>query len=67
VLAAACRRLQLPWERLRQHPRGVTDEDIGEFLLDWTAYNRPDLIAAYLKSIAFRLMLDGPAINRTAA
>jgi hypothetical protein len=67
ALAAACRRLGLPWPELRAHPRGVTDEDIDEFLLDWSAYNRPDLVAAYVKSVAHRLMLDGPAINRTAA
>jgi hypothetical protein len=67
-LADACRRLGLPWSELRAHPRGVTDEDIDEFLLDWTAYNRPDLIAAYVKSVAHRLMLDRlPPINRTAA
>jgi hypothetical protein len=68
ALAAACRRLQLPWERLRQHPRGVTDEDIDEFCEGWSDYNNPALLEAFCRSVAHRLMLDRmPAINERAA
>jgi hypothetical protein len=67
-LAETCRRLQLPWERMRQHPRGVTDEDIDEFLLDWTAYSDPRLLEAFCRSVAFRLALDHlPPANTRAA
>jgi protein tyrosine phosphatase (PTP) superfamily phosphohydrolase (DUF442 family) len=68
VLAAACRRLQLDWQRLRQHPRGVTDEDIAEFCEGWSDYNNPALLEAFCRSVAHRLMLDRmPAINERAA
>jgi hypothetical protein len=68
TLADACRRLGLPWERLRQHPRGIRAEDIDEFLLDWSAYNNPALLEAYCRSVAFRLALDRlPPANTRAA
>jgi hypothetical protein len=67
VLAETCRRLGLPWERLREHPDGIRDIDIDEFLLDWSAYNNRGLLEAFCRSVAYRLALDGPAINRTAA
>jgi hypothetical protein len=67
-LAETCRRLQLPWERMRQHPRGVTDGDIDEFLLDWSAYNNRGLLEAFCRSVAFRLALDHlPPANTRAA
>jgi hypothetical protein len=68
VLAETCRRLGLPWERLRQHPRGIRAEDIDEFLLDWSAYNNPALLEAFCRSVAFRLALDRlPPANTRAA
>jgi hypothetical protein len=67
TLAETCRRLRLPWAELRQHPDGIRDEDIDEFLLDWSAYSDPRLLEAFCRSVAFRLMLDGPPANRRAA
>jgi hypothetical protein len=68
ALAAACRRLGLPWPELRAHPRGVTDEDIAEFCEGWSAYNNPALLEAFCQSVAFRLALDHlPPANTRAA
>jgi hypothetical protein len=67
TLAETCRRLRLPWPELRQHPDGIRDIDIDEFLTDWTAYSDPRLLEAFCRSVAYRLALDGPAINGRAA
>jgi hypothetical protein len=52
---------------LRAHPDGVTDADLDAFVEDWPAVSGRELIECYVKSVAFRLMLDGPPANRRAA
>jgi hypothetical protein len=60
--------LNLPYDALRADPTGLRDVDLDELAEGWPDYNRPDLIRAFLKSIAGRLALDHlPPINRTAA
>jgi hypothetical protein len=60
--------LGLPFDRLRADPTGLRDVDLDELAEGWEDYNRPDLIAAYLKSVAFRIALDRlPPANSRAA
>jgi hypothetical protein len=68
ALAAACRRLRLPWAELRAHPDGVTDADLDAFVEDWPAVSGRELLECYLSSIASRLAIRYmPAINERAA
>jgi hypothetical protein len=68
VLRATCAALCFPYERLRADPTGLRDVDLQELVEGWEDYNRPDLLRAYLRSIAHRLALDRlPAINERAA
>jgi hypothetical protein len=60
--------LGLPLDAMRADPTGLRDVDLDELAEGWEDYNRPDLIAAYLKSVAHRLMLDRlPPANTRAA
>jgi hypothetical protein len=67
-LADACRRLGLPFDRLREHPDGVTDADLDAIIEDWPAVSGRELLECYLSSVASRLAIRClPPINRTAA
>jgi anaerobic glycerol-3-phosphate dehydrogenase len=68
VLRRVAAELGLTFDRLRADPTGLRDVDLQELVDGWPEYNRPDLLRAYLRSIAHRLALDRlPAINERAA
>jgi hypothetical protein len=60
--------LNLPYDALRADPTGLRDVDLLELAEGWPDYNRPDLLRAFLRSIAHRLAIRYlPPANRTAA
>jgi hypothetical protein len=68
ALRATCAELGLPLDAMRADPTGLRDVDLDELAEGWEDYRQPDLIRAYLKSIAFRLALDKmPPANSRAA
>jgi hypothetical protein len=63
-----CAELGLPFDRLRADPTGLRDVDLDELAEGWEDYRQPDLLRAFLKSIAHRLAIRClPPINERAA